>query len=88
MLSAIHRAARHFVGAVERGLGGRGLPARPTILDVIGNLLAYSCHLEEILLDEGIFGLLGKLPIHGRLLSKIVIPVHDYPGLPSGGQLH
>jgi hypothetical protein len=29
------------------------------------------------LLDQGIFGVLGKLPIHGRLLPKIVIPVHD-----------
>ena len=51
--------------------------ACPPILDVIGDLLADGCQVEEFLLDEGIFGLLGKLPIHGRLLPKIVIPVHD-----------
>ena len=59
---------------------GRGLSAGPTILDVIGDLLADSCQVEEFLFDEGIFGLLGKLPIHGRLLPKIVIPVHDLSG--------
>jgi hypothetical protein len=32
---------------------------------------------DDFGLDEGIFGLLGKLPIHGRLLPKIVIPVRD-----------
>jgi hypothetical protein len=55
----------------------RPSPARATILDVIGDLLADACQVDEFLLDEGIFGLLGKLPIHGRLLPKIVIPVHD-----------
>jgi hypothetical protein len=55
----------------------RPLPAWTTILDVIGDLLADVCQVEEFLLDESIFGLLGKLPIHRRLLSKILIPVHD-----------
>jgi hypothetical protein len=59
---------------------GCGLAAGPTILDVVGDLLADSCEVEEFLLDEGIFGLLGKLPIHGRLLPKIIIPVHDVSG--------
>jgi hypothetical protein len=48
-----------------------------TILNVIGNLLTDGRQVEEFLLDESIFGLLGKLPIHGGLLPKIVIPVHD-----------
>ena len=55
----------------------RPLPAWTTILDVIGDLLADVCQVEEFLLDESIFGLLGKLPIHRRLLPKILIPVHD-----------
>src|SRR5712691_9185233 len=54
----------------------KSLPACPTILDVIGDLLADGCQIEEFPLDEGIFGLFGKLPIHGRLLPEIVIPVH------------
>jgi hypothetical protein len=58
----------------------RGLPARVTILDVIGDLLAYRCQVEEFLFDEGVFGLFGQLPIRGRLLSRIVIPVHDVSG--------
>ena len=58
----------------------RPSPAWPTILDVIGDLLAYGCEVEQFLLDEGVFGLLGKLPIHGRLLPKIVVPVHDVSG--------
>ena len=62
------------------GVVGYCLPAGPTILDVIGDLLAYGCEVEQFLLDEGIFGLLGKLPIHSRLLSKIVVPVHDVFG--------
>jgi hypothetical protein len=55
-----------FQPVVVRGLHGvgrRGLPAWPPILDVIGDLLAYRCQVDELLLDEGIFGLLGKLPI-------------------------
>jgi hypothetical protein len=55
---------------------GLTLPACLTILDVISDLLADGCQIEELLLDKGIFGLFGKLPIHGRLLPKIVIPVH------------
>ena len=52
------------------------LPACPTILDVIGDLLADGCQIEEFLLNEDIFSLFGKFPIHSRLLPKIVIPVH------------
>jgi hypothetical protein len=49
------------------------------ILDVIGDLLADGCQIEELLLNKGIFSLFGKLPIHSRLLPKIVIPVHAWP---------
>jgi hypothetical protein len=38
----------------------RPLPAWTTILDVIGDLLADVCQVEEFLLDESIFGLLGN----------------------------
>ncbi len=58
-------------------LGKRtSLPACLTILNVIGDLLADGCQIEELLLDEGIFSRFGKFPIHGRLLPKIFIPVH------------
>ena len=52
------------------------LPACPTILDVIGDLLADGCQIEEFLLNEDISCFFGKLPIHSRLLPKVVIPVH------------
>ena len=31
-----------------------------------------ACASSIVLLDKGIFGLFGKLPIHGRLLPQIV----------------
>ena len=49
----------------------RSLPACPTILDVIGDLLADGCQIEELLLNKDIVSLFGKLPIHSRLLPKI-----------------
>ncbi len=48
------------------------------ILDVISDLLADGCQIEELLLNKDIFGFFGKLPIHNRLLPKIVIPVHAW----------
>jgi hypothetical protein len=48
------------------------------ILDVVGDLFADVCQLKEFLLDDGIFGLFGKLSIHGRLLPQIVVPLHTY----------
>lgn len=53
------------------------LPACSTILNVIGDFLADSCQFEKFLLDEDVFGLFGNLPIHGCLLSKIVVPIHE-----------
>jgi hypothetical protein len=37
-------------------------------------LLATSSQLEEFLLDNGIFGLFGKLSIQARLLPQILVP--------------
>jgi hypothetical protein len=55
------------------------LPACPTILNVIGDLLADGCQIEEFPLNTDIFSLFGKLPIHSRLLPKIVIPGYVVP---------
>jgi hypothetical protein len=44
------------------------LPACQTIFDVIGDLNAHGCQLKQLVLDVRIVGLLGKLPIHGRLV--------------------
>jgi hypothetical protein len=52
------------------------LPACQTILNAIGNLLAYGCQLEKFLFAENIFAFFGKSPIHRRLVPKVVIPIH------------
>jgi hypothetical protein len=49
-------------GAVYRA----SLSACLSILDVIGDLLADGCQIEEFLLNENIFSLFGKLAIHNR----------------------
>ena len=72
--------AATLVGLRSFPNGSRRLPACQTILNAIGNLLADGCQVEKLLLDEGILGLFGKLQIHGRLLPKIVIPVHNSSG--------
>src|SRR5262245_55569560 len=56
----------------------RTLPTCQAILDAIGNLFADGCQVEEILFAEAIFGLFGKLPIHRRLGSKVIIPIHAW----------
>ena len=53
-------------------------PACQTILDAIGNLLADGRQVEEFLFAEAIFGLFGNLPIHRRLVPKIIIPIHAW----------
>jgi hypothetical protein len=65
--------------AVAAGDGagrGRGLAAvlsaRQMILDIVGNLLADRRQLKHLVLDDRIVGLLGKFPIHHRLVSQIV----------------
>jgi hypothetical protein len=54
----------------ECEIGSCHLSACKTILDVVGDLFADICQLEEFLLDDGIFGLFGKLSIHGRLCRR------------------
>jgi len=56
------------------------LPACQTILNVIGNFLADGCQVEQFLFAEDIFGFFGKLPIHRRLVPKIIIPIHACHG--------
>src|SRR6516164_5063749 len=68
------------VGALraECEIGSCHLPACKTILDVVGDLFADVCQVEEFFLDDRIFGLFGKLSIRGRLLPEIVVPLHTY----------
>ncbi len=37
------------------------------IFDVTGDLLADGRQIKQLVFDDGIIGLLGKFPIHGRL---------------------
>ena len=46
------------------------------IFDVIGDIFADRRQLKQLVLDDRIVGLLGKLPIHGRLVPQIVRPIH------------
>jgi hypothetical protein len=46
-----------------------GLPTGQMILDIVGDLLADRRQLKHLVLDDGIVGLLGKLPIHHRLVA-------------------
>src|SRR5262249_40179321 len=56
------------------------LSACQTILNVIGNFLADGCQVEQLLFAEDIFGFFGKLPIHRRLVPKVIIPTHACHG--------
>jgi hypothetical protein len=62
------------VGFAKRIFGR--LPACQTILKVIGNLLTDGCQVEEVLFHKDVFGFFGKLPIHCRLVPKVMIPIH------------
>ena len=44
------------------------LSARQMIVDIIGYLLADGRQLKHLIFDDRIVGLLGKLPIHHRLV--------------------
>ena len=46
------------------------------IFDIVGDLLADGCQLKQLVLDDRIVGLLGTLPVHGRLIPEIVRPIH------------
>jgi hypothetical protein len=71
-------AASHVVHVAGPALpkGSQRLPACQTILNAISNLLADGCQVEEFLFTEDIFGVFGKLPIHRRLVPKVIIPIH------------
>jgi hypothetical protein len=60
----------------QKDLGG--LPACQAILDAIGNLLADGRQIEEFLFAENSCGFFGKLPIHRRLVPKVIIPIHAW----------
>jgi len=46
------------------------------IFDVISDLLADGRQFKHLVLDDRIVGLLGKSPIHGRLVPEIIRPIH------------
>jgi hypothetical protein len=46
------------------------------VLDIIGDLFTHGRQLKHLVLDDGIVGLLGKLPILGCLVPEIVSPIH------------
>jgi hypothetical protein len=60
------------------------LPAGQMIFHVIGDLLTDRRQLEHLVLDGRIIGLLGLLPIHGRLVPEIVSPIHAAQSLEQG----
>src|SRR5882762_1003579 len=60
------------------------LPACQMIFDVVGDILADRRQLKQLVLDDRVIGLLGKLPIRGRLVPEIVRPIHAGT-IPMGG---
>ena len=50
------------------GQVGDQLPACQIILDVTGDLLTHGRQLKQLVFNDRIIGLLGKLPILGRLV--------------------
>jgi hypothetical protein len=81
----VEARAAHSIVKRRRSLSGSArsdnashsrLSACQTILNAIGNLLAYGCQLEKFLFAENIFAFFGKSPIHRRLMPKVVIPIH------------
>jgi hypothetical protein len=54
----------------------RRLPACHTIFDVTGDLFTHGRELKQLVLDDRIGGLLGELPIRGRLVPEVVRPIH------------
>ena len=52
------------------------LPACQTVFDVAGDLFTHRCQLKQLVPDDRIVSLLGKLPILGRFVPQIVRPIH------------
>ena len=59
----------HDAPARLTGRVGDQLPACQMILDVTGDLFTHGCQLKQLVFSDRIIGLLGKLPILGRLVS-------------------
>jgi hypothetical protein len=51
------------------------LPACQTVFDVAGDLFTHRCQLKQLVPDDRIVSLLGKLPILGRFVPQIVGPI-------------
>jgi hypothetical protein len=49
-------------------------PARKMMFDVIGNLITNRRQRKQFVLDVGIVGLTGKVPIQGRFAPHAVRP--------------
>ena len=49
--------------------------ARQMIFDVIGDLITNERQRKQLVLDDRIVGLLGKVPIQGRLAPHTVRPI-------------
>jgi hypothetical protein len=76
------RVARNFATIDEtRDFSSESsrLPACQTILDAIRNLLTNGCQVQKFLFAADIVGLARKLPIHRRLVPKVIIPIHACP---------
>jgi hypothetical protein len=50
-------------------------PAPQAIFDVIGDLITNERQRKQLVLDDRIVGLLGKVPIQGRLAPHKVRPI-------------
>ncbi len=50
-------------------------PAPQMIFDVIGDLITNERQRKQLVLDDRIVGLLGKVPIQGRLAPHTVRPI-------------
>ena len=55
--------------------GALVLPACQMIFDVVGDLITHGRQLKQLVFDDSIVNLLGKLPILGRLVPEIVRPI-------------
>jgi hypothetical protein len=73
---------------VFRCSGAAASPACQMILHVIGDLLTDRRQVKHLVLDGRIIGLLGQLPIHGRLVPEIVSPIHAAQSVEQGMDNH
>jgi hypothetical protein len=55
--------------------GALVLPTCQVIFDVIGDLITNERQREQLVLDDRIVGLLGKVPMQGRLAPHTVRPI-------------